>query len=170
MLRGKEEITKGVEKSKEEIAKSVVKSKTAIQHAVGLGHQPNVIPAGEARVDNELRTVAIGWHPVPGMEGFGNSGIGKRITKSIGKYPDPTQHWAVLVGEFVHQLWMDENLHVIYINERIKHEEWHTFEVGKTRFTDEALRQTGKCTLNRCRCIVLSSGLKIGAFRRNGDS
>lgn len=32
------------------------------------------------------------------------SGIGKRITASIGKYPDPTQHWAVLVGEYAHEL------------------------------------------------------------------
>jgi hypothetical protein len=32
---------------------------------------------------------------------------------------------------------------VIYINEKVKLEEWHTFEVGKTRFNDEALRQAG---------------------------
>ena len=32
--------------------------------------------------------------------------IGKQITQRIGKYPDPTQHWAVIVGDFVHQLWM----------------------------------------------------------------
>lgn len=38
---------------------------------------------------------------------------------------------------------MDEELHVIYINEKVNREEWRTFEVGKTRFTDEALRQTG---------------------------
>ncbi len=71
-------------------------------------------------------------------------GLGKMITKEIGKYPDPTQHWAVLVGDFVHQLWMDEKLDVIYINERVVREEWTTFEVGETRFTDEALRQASK--------------------------
>lgn len=38
----------------------------------------------------------------------------------------------------------DEHLDVIYINEKIKRDEWHTFEVGKTRFNDEALRQAGK--------------------------
>lgn len=33
---------------------------------------------------------------------------------------------------------------VIYINEKLNREEWHTYEVGHTRFNDEALRQTGK--------------------------
>ena len=37
----------------------------------------------------------------------------------------------------------DENLDVIYNNEKLNREEWHTFEVGKTRFNDEALRQAG---------------------------
>lgn len=159
MFCRQDEWSKGVEKGKEELVKGVIKSKTVIQHAIGLGHQPNVIPVGEPRVDGELRTVAIGWHPVPGMGVLEKSSIGKRITQSIGKYPDPTQHWAVLVGDFVHQLWMDEELHVIYINERIKHEEWHTFEVGKTRFTDEALRQTGEYPLLRLSLCYPSSSL-----------
>lgn len=42
---------------------------------------------------------------------------------------------------------MDEHLDVIYINETVAGTEWHTFEVGKTRFTDEALRQAGKMLL-----------------------
>lgn len=37
----------------------------------------------------------------------------------------------------------DEHLDVIYINEEVDREEWHTFEVGRTRFNDEALRRTG---------------------------
>jgi hypothetical protein len=32
--------------------------------------------------------------------------IGKMITEKVHKYPDPTQHWAVLVGEYCHELWM----------------------------------------------------------------
>jgi hypothetical protein len=36
---------------------------------------------------------------------------------------------------------------VIYINGKINREEWHTFEVGKTKFNDEALRQTGELFL-----------------------
>ena len=72
-----------------------MKGKLALQQALGLGAKPNVIPPGEARVDAELRLVEIGWHPVAGMGGkwlAEKSGIGKKITASIGKYPDPTQH------------------------------------------------------------------------------
>jgi hypothetical protein len=88
------------------------------------------------------------------------SGLGTVINKTIGKYPDPTQHWAVLVGDYVHELWMDEELDVIYINEKIDQEQWRTFEVGKTRFTDEALRQAGKsviCTLSQATCLKFLS-------------
>jgi hypothetical protein len=44
---------------------------------------------------------------------------------------------------------------VIYINEKVKLEDWHTFEVGKTRFNDEALRQTGKLFAEATTLIVL---------------
>lgn len=37
----------------------------------------------------------------------------------------------------------DEDFHVIYINEVLDRKDWHTFEVGKTRFNDEAVRQAG---------------------------
>lgn len=57
---------------------------------------------------------------------------------------DPSQHWAILVGEYVHELWMDGNLDIIYINEKLNRDEWHTFHVGKTRFNDQALRKAGK--------------------------
>lgn len=30
------------------------------------------------------------------------------------------------------------------MNEPLDRSEWHTYEVGKTRFSDEALRQAGK--------------------------
>jgi hypothetical protein len=82
----------------------------------------------------------------------------KMITSHIGKYPDPTQHWAVLVGEYVHELWMDEELDVIYINEKLDRAEWRTFEVGNTRFTDEALRQAGEYSTP----IYLDTGLRFG--------
>jgi hypothetical protein len=68
-----------------------------------------VIPPGDAQINDELRTVWIAWHPVGGFGGkwfAEQTGVGKMITKSINKYPDPTQHWAVLVGDFAHQLWM----------------------------------------------------------------
>lgn len=56
-----------------------------------------------------MRTVQIGWHPVAGLGGkwfAEQTGLGKMITEKIKNYPDPTQHWAVLVDDYVHQLWM----------------------------------------------------------------
>jgi hypothetical protein len=103
-----------------------------------------VIPAGDPTITGDPRTVEIGWHPVAGLAGkwfAEKTGLGKFITEKVHKYPDPTQHWAVLVGDYCHELWMDEDLNVIYINEKINREEWHTFEVGITRFNDEALKQ-----------------------------
>jgi len=43
---------------------------------------------------------------------------------------------------------------VIYINEKVNMEEWHTFEVGKTAFNDEALRQAGKCSVANLRPLM----------------
>jgi hypothetical protein len=135
--------------------------------AIGLGHKPNVVPPTTAEFNSERRPVEVGWHPVAGAAGkwfAEETVIGKFITDKINKYPDPTQHWAVLVGDYVHQLWMviarcihqagrtqvtdaavqDENLDVIYTNEKFKREEWCTFPVGNTSFNDEAMRQAGE--------------------------
>ena len=77
--------------------------------------------------------------------------FGKGITERIGDHPDPTQHWGVVVGDYVHQLWMDVNFDVIYINEQLKREDWHTFEVGQTRFNDRALLKAGRMTIHNMR-------------------
>ncbi|KAJ7188645.1 hypothetical protein C8R46DRAFT_1055384 [Mycena filopes] len=140
-------LKEGLEKGRDQ----ALKGKLQLEHSLGLGAKPNIIPPGEITINGPPRTVEIGWHPVAGFAGkwfAEKSGLGKMITEKIGsKCPDPTQHWAVLVGDYVHELWMDESLHVIYINEKINREEWHTFEVGKTRFSDEALRQAGEMVI-----------------------
>ncbi|KAK5076781.1 hypothetical protein LTR64_005739 [Lithohypha guttulata] len=141
---------KGLVLGKEE----ALKGRILVENSLGLGPRPNVIPSGEANVNGPLRTVELGWHPVAGFGGkwfAEKTRLGQKITKEIGHHPDPTQHWAVLVGGYCHQLWMDERLHVIYINEVINRDEWHTFEVGQTRFTDEALRQTGEMVIHNMR-------------------
>ncbi|RMZ82877.1 hypothetical protein DV737_g1874, partial [Chaetothyriales sp. CBS 132003] len=102
------------------------------------------------------------------------------ITDNINNYPDPTQHWAVLVDDYVHELWMvslvkayhrpettgnclcvlqDENLDIIYINEKLVPSEWHTFPVGKTHFNDQALRQA-----------KLLDAIQIGAHKKFATS
>lgn len=85
------------------------KGELALKHAVGLGVQPSVIPEGDPVHDGPSRKVELGWHPVGGGAGkwfAERTGVGKLITQKVNKYPDPTQHWAVLVGGFAHQLWM----------------------------------------------------------------
>lgn len=90
-------------------SKNINKGELALKHAVGLGAQPSVIPVSTPVVDGPPRPVEVGWHPVGGLAGkwfAEETGLGKIITDKINKYPDPTQHWAVLVGDYAHQLWM----------------------------------------------------------------
>ncbi|KAI0817618.1 hypothetical protein GGR55DRAFT_621240 [Xylaria sp. FL0064] len=140
-------LSKGLSKGKEEL----VKGKLHVEHALGLGHQPNVIPPGEPGLVAESRLVAIGWHPVPGGGWLAETGLGQLIAKKINHYPDPTQHWAILVGDYCHQLWMDENLDIIYINGEQAKTEWTVYEVGKTKLNDEALRQAGEMVIYNMR-------------------
>jgi hypothetical protein len=87
----------------------LLKSKLKLEHSLGLGPKPNVIPHSEVDISGDLRTVEIGWHPVAGLAGkwfAEKTGLGKIITEKVHKYPDPTQHWAVLVGDYCHELWM----------------------------------------------------------------
>ncbi|KAJ6442563.1 proline oxidase PrnD [Purpureocillium lavendulum] len=136
------------------LQKNLNKGELALKHAIGLGHLPNAVPVTDPLLDGPARAVEVGWHPVGGLAGkwfAEQTGLGKMITDKINKYPDPTQHWAVLVGEFAHQLWMDESFHVIYTNEKIKREEWQTFSVGETRFNDDAVRRAGESVIQSIR-------------------
>ena len=47
----------------------------------------------------------------------------------------------LLCGSKFSEPSQDEHLHIIYINEHLDRPKWHTFDVGKTRFSDEALRK-----------------------------
>ncbi|KAJ7247169.1 hypothetical protein B0H12DRAFT_1125465 [Mycena haematopus] len=133
---------------------SLLAGKLKLEHSLGLGPQPNVIPPAIPGIAGSPRSIALGWHPVAGFAGkwfADKTGLGRLLTEKLHKCPDPTQHWAILVGDYVHELWMDENLDIIYLNERIKPEEWHTFEVGSTRFNDEALRRAGEMIIYNMR-------------------
>ncbi|KAF7544177.1 hypothetical protein G7Z17_g10157 [Cylindrodendrum hubeiense] len=141
------------------LTENLTKGELALKHAAGLGAQPSVVPVGEPVLDGPVRPVEVGWHPVGGLAGkwfAEDTTLGKMITEKIHKYPDPTQHWAVLVGDFAHQLWMkirlkDENFDVIYTNAKINREEWHTFKVGETRFNDDATRRAGESVIQSVR-------------------
>ncbi|KAJ4265966.1 hypothetical protein NW762_003939 [Fusarium torreyae] len=171
------------------VRKNFNKGELALKHAVGLGQTPNVVPLAQPVVDGPLRPVEVGWHPVGGFAGkwfAEETGLGKMITEKINKYPDPTQHWAVLVGEYAHQLWMDENFDVIYTNAKVDPEEWHTFQVGETRFNDDALRRAGESVIesirakqptynlitNNCQTYVLQllDAIKVGVNKEFGTT
>jgi hypothetical protein len=105
---------------------SYIKSDAAFKHAIGLGATPNVVPIDQPLTNGPPRLVEVGWHPVGGLAGkwfAEKTGLGKMITDKINEYPDPTQHWATLVGDYAHQLWMDENFDIIYTNTRIDRKE-----------------------------------------------
>ncbi|CAK7266372.1 hypothetical protein SEPCBS57363_002054 [Sporothrix epigloea] len=167
----------------------LLKGKLKLQQSLGLGARPNAIPPAEAQIHGPERTVYLGWHPVAGFAGkwfAEKTGLGKLITERVHRYPDPTQHWAVLVGDYCHELWMDEHLDVIYINEGVVTGEWHTFEVGKTHFNDEALRQTGEMVIfnmrakrpaynlisNNCQnfALFLLDAIQVGKHREFGTA
>ncbi|KAI5458953.1 hypothetical protein BGZ63DRAFT_389975 [Mariannaea sp. PMI_226] len=186
---GKKERERKRDKVEEFLKKNLTKGEIALKHAVGLGHQPNAIPLAEPVMDAPARAVEVGWHPVGGFAGkwfAEQSGLGKLITEKINKYPDPTQHWAVLVGDFAHQLWMDENFDVIYTNQRIVREEWRTFKVGNTHFNDDATRRAGESVIekirekqpgynlitNNCQTYVLHllDAIKVGMHKEFGTT
>ncbi|GAP87332.2 hypothetical protein SAMD00023353_2700810 [Rosellinia necatrix] len=174
--------SKGLSKGKEEF----VKGKLQVEHALGLGHQPNVVPPGEPGLVADGRSVAIGWHPVPGGGWLAQTGLGQLVSKKINSYPDPTQHWAILVGDYCHQLWMDENLDIIYTNGEKAQNEWTTYEIGKTNLNDEALRQAGEMVIfnmrkkqkgynlitNNCQNFALNmlDAIQIGRQREFGTA
>lgn len=87
----------------------MLKGKMKLQQSLGLGHKPNAIPPGPPSITGDQRPVHLAWHPVGGFAGkwfAEETGLGKMITEKIHKYPDPSQHWGVIVGDFCHQLWM----------------------------------------------------------------
>lgn len=98
--------------------KNINKGELALKHAVGLGQQPNAVPVTKPKFRERPRPVEVGWHPVGGVAGrwfAEDTGLGKMITEKIKNYPDPTQHWAVLVGDFAHQLWMVGNAPLAFL-------------------------------------------------------
>ncbi|PVH93553.1 hypothetical protein DM02DRAFT_541307, partial [Periconia macrospinosa] len=169
--------------------KSYNKGELALKHAAGLGKTDNAVPLAQPITNGPSRVVRVGWHPVGGLAGkwfAEKTGLGKMITEKINEYPDPTQHWAVLVGDFAHQLWMDENFDIIYTNARIDPKEWRTFDVGHTCFNDDAIRRTGEYVIesirstrpgynlisNNCQTYVLQllDAIKVGQAKEFGTT
>ncbi|KJZ71233.1 hypothetical protein HIM_09376 [Hirsutella minnesotensis 3608] len=141
-------IKKGVDKRASQVTGKV------LRYTVGAGKKYNSVPQTEPDFDTPPRAIEIGWHPLGGFAGkwiAERTKLGEMIKAKINELPDPSQHWAVIVGDYAHQLWIDEKFHVMYTNERIKRSEWHTFYVGDTTFNDEAIRQAGELAIDNMR-------------------
>ncbi|KAJ8085001.1 hypothetical protein PM082_003778 [Marasmius tenuissimus] len=141
---------------------------------LGLGAAPNTVPSDSPRTDCEPRVVKICYHPVMGaIGGFVDHLIspGKGGLYNLDHQeapPNPRYHWAVLVGDFYHELNGDHNLNVVYQNGKLNDQkwEWEFYTVGSTRYNDEAIRIAGHEAIkkmppvyniydNNCQCFVL---------------
>ena len=128
--------------------------KTTLQRELDIGKAPNVIPSQPANRSSEQRPVYIGSHPIGAEENYAWGELQKQFVESqaagASEFPDPTWHWAIIVGPYFHELngeWNFElNIKNVYQNGNMvngKHK-WKVFEVGTTRYNDEAIRLAGK--------------------------
>jgi len=83
------------------------------------------------------------------MIGEGINIIGN-LTESLGlgRPPNPTYHWGLLVGDYVHELSCDETTHPgfvlnFYRNVKYVKGEWEVYEVGRTFYPDWAINLAG---------------------------
>lgn len=147
-----------------------------IAHKGGLGAKPNSVPTAEPKTDEPGRLVYIGSHPIGGA-------FGKLVYETLqdekfrtgGGLPDPTTHWAVLVGDFYHELTGGElfvgpdgisgGVTVAYQNGKKDEEKWNLYVVGTTRFNDAAIVKAASTDIkamsqsynlidNNCQCYV----------------
>lgn len=60
--------------------------------------------------------------------------------------PDPTYHWAVLVGDYHHELAIDSDIDCTYRNGLIakKSVDWRISDFGITTWNDQAIVEAGK--------------------------
>ncbi len=143
-----------------------------LRDAFDIGQAKNIIPTNEApRTGLAPRKVYIVTHPLPvflnkvfihEMSGFLKD-IGDAVSHSsaMGQYkdkpfPNPAYHWAVVVGDYEHELNADRSLEIWYQHKRIspstKHPgqlvsegtEWEVYPAGETKYNDQAIQIAGK--------------------------
>ncbi|KAK3403353.1 hypothetical protein B0T20DRAFT_24375 [Sordaria brevicollis] len=150
----------GSESDSQSVAPSETQSEKAHRHEllarvqsrlagiIGLGALPPVIPPGtEHRHCINKRPVFIAWHPVADNLGVlfaEHTRLGQAITREMGEFPDPTNHWAVLVGDqetdYYHELWMEKDFTVINQHGVVGTQKWtNKLKVGDTRYNDQAV-------------------------------
>jgi hypothetical protein len=119
------------------------------------GKQENVIPPAAPSKSDAPREVLLGSHAVGGMIAKLIGAVTsphvavQPIFVSSNPAPDPTHHWAILVGDYYHELGGDVDFKILYNNDKTSAQTffgaWQKpIVIGKTTFNDEAIRQAGE--------------------------
>jgi hypothetical protein len=120
-----------------------------------MGHpHENNIPDGAPNINDNEREVFIAYRPVGGpISSWTFTVLGSliNIPPKIGRTyapPNPTSHWCVTVGNWLHQLQATSlNGGENYYNNAEMHEirdNWAMFKVGSTSFNDVAIKNSGQ--------------------------
>jgi hypothetical protein len=114
---------------------------------VKLERNKNKVPTGASSRNETPRQVYIGCSPMEINEKIMGDlvDITGKIIAATGRIPppNPTFHWAVLVGDYVHELSYDTNYFNYYENKSVKEGEFRLYPVGVTRFNDQATNEEG---------------------------
>ncbi|KAJ4403320.1 hypothetical protein N0V85_005119 [Neurospora sp. IMI 360204] len=161
------------------------KVQNALAGIIGLGALPPIIPPGREHHHCKKRPVFIAWHPV--AENLGvlfaeHTRLGQAITKEMGEFPDPTNHWAVIVGDhdtdYYHELWMEKDFTVVNQHGLVGTQKWtNKLKVGETGWNDQAVLAASNKAIkemkpryglidNNCQIfashLLLQLGIKMG--------
>ncbi|KAK1225118.1 hypothetical protein PQX77_011933 [Marasmius sp. AFHP31] len=134
----------------------VVKALDEFGKDLSLFKEDDVVPQASPSFEDPQRPVIIACHPV-GIPGLGNlmkEDI-EKMEKATGRtILDPTYHWAVIVGDYYHELnakGISGNFEIQngYQNGRMTDgKEWsHRLQVGYTKFNDAAIVGAGKAAI-----------------------
>lgn len=111
-----------------------------------------VIPSDGPRKDDSPRKVTLVSRPVAGAAGrifeqiFPPLNSLQKFTLLSGT-PNPTHHWAIVVGDYVHELNLVGNSNIVYRNSRYEAKLWNQNEHGTTRYNDWAIQLAGALCL-----------------------
>ncbi|EMD38597.1 hypothetical protein CERSUDRAFT_113779 [Gelatoporia subvermispora B] len=110
----------------------------------------NVVPYETPRRDDEPRKVYVACAPMDINQRLlgDNADFIATFAERLGLEapPNPTFHWAVIVGDYVHELDYDDTRHrcILYQTQKYVPKEWRINEVGTTRFSDYAIVEAGQ--------------------------
>ncbi|KZV74749.1 hypothetical protein PENSPDRAFT_681708 [Peniophora sp. CONT] len=126
----------------------------------GLGFfaENDVVPRAAISTNDPLRAVTIGCHPAGvGLGEIAKDALEKAEKEAGRNYLDPTYHWAVMVGDYYHELnpkglsggFLYMEIQNGYQNGRIDDGKvWtHQVQVGFTKYNDAAIVAAGKAAI-----------------------